>query len=125
MTAQAVSQRVATRRTLRAQRGDAVATTSGPWRQAASVGAAIAWRRRIRQVCWAVVMVALVIAGLSLPAQAQVLRNTVTESFDRRFTTNDDGEIYIIGNTLFSCFPVQRISDLLPRNLRPGWCLIS
>ena len=100
MTAQAVSQCVATRRTLRAQRGDVVATTSGPWRQAASVWAAVSWHGRIRQVCWAVVLVTLALAGLSLPAQAQKLRD-----FTVRFTENNHGEIYIIGNTLLSCVP--------------------
>ena len=120
MTAQAVSQRVVTRRPRRDQRGDAVSTTSGPWRQAASGGVTVSWRGRLRQACWAVVLVALALAGLRLPAQAQLLR-----PFTVQFTNNKPGDIYIIGNTLLSCDPKRRPTALeslatdFPCRLRP------
>ena len=107
MTAPAILPRIVTRRPLRAPRGDVVATTSGPWRQAASGGVPISWRGRIRQVCWAVVLGALALAGLRLPAQAQLLRE-----FRPQFTTNNRGDISIIGNTLMSCNP-KAVSDAL------------
>jgi hypothetical protein len=43
-------------------------------------------------------VIALCLQSLSLPAQAQVFR-----AFTPRFSTNDNGDILIIGNTLFSC----------------------
>ena len=73
---------------------------AGRGEQAASVWATVSWRGRLRQACWAVVLVALALAGLSLPAQAQLLR-----PFTVQFTDNKPGDIYIIGNTLFSCDP--------------------
>ena len=110
MTAPAISPRVVTRRPRRAQREDVVPTTSGPWRQAASGGVPVAWRGRLRQVCWAVVLGALALAGLRLPAQAQLLRE-----FRPQLTTNTRGDIFIIGNTLMSCNPKKETDALESR----------
>ncbi|HEY5869637.1 MAG TPA: hypothetical protein VI542_29415, partial [Candidatus Tectomicrobia bacterium] len=100
MLAQATAPRGVVHHALCAQEAAAAAAIPGPWRQAVSGGATVSWRCRFRQACWAVVLVALSLAGLRLPAQAQLLR-----PFTVQFTDNRPGDIYIIGNTLFSCDP--------------------
>ena len=103
MPATTPAQRVAYRHICRDQGGGAVITSYGQEQQAASVGAASAWRGRIHQACWAVVLVALILADLSLPAQAQVIRPFTSPP---RFTRlAERGDIYIIGNTLFRVSP--------------------
>ena len=97
MLAQATAPRGVVHHALCAQE-DAAAAMPGPWRQAVSVGAAVAWRGRIRQVCWAVVLVALSLAGLSLPAQAQLLaylHRTLYEERPRRYLHHREYPVFV------------------------------